>query len=75
MHTNSAEMAVDTLSAPAANSRVVGTAAAALAALIAEPIAATSEAAVISASGAAMTNDILRTSELTEPGPPTRQRR
>lgn len=46
------------MTAAAASTPVVGAAAAALAALSAEPIPATSEATDISASGATITNDI-----------------
>ena len=51
-------MAADTSSAPAASNPVVGTAAEALAALIVEPILATSVAAAATVSGAAIRNDI-----------------
>src|ERR1700677_2006254 len=51
-------MAADTSSAPAARTPVVGAAAAALAALIVDPIFAKSEAAAVTNSGAAITKDI-----------------
>src|SRR5882757_11077394 len=53
-------MAADTSSAPAANIPVVGAAAAALAAVIVEPILARSVAAVATTSGIAITNDMVR---------------
>ncbi|ORV74812.1 hypothetical protein AWC07_24720 [Mycobacterium gastri] len=52
----------ETSSAPAANSPVVGTAAAALAELIVEPMLAKSVAAEAIISGIAITNDIPTTS-------------
>jgi len=51
-------MAADTSSAPAASTSVVGAKAAALAALIVDPIRARLEAASVTNSGAAITNDI-----------------
>src|SRR5947209_3664961 len=53
-------MPADTSSAPAAKTTVVGAAAAALAALIEDPMPARSVAAVATSSGIAITNDISR---------------
>lgn len=55
---NSAAMPADTSSAAGANAPVVGTAAAAFAALMVERMAAKSVAAASNASGLAITNDI-----------------
>ncbi|VAZ59806.1 hypothetical protein LAUMK22_01607 [Mycobacterium kansasii] len=59
---NRAAMAADTSSWAAASNRVVGTAAAVLAAMTADPTAARSEEAAVRISGVAITNNIRGTS-------------